>query len=705
MKAKDETMRRITLLLLAMGWAGHSAQAAEPANLTFDTYSGYFVSNKFEPNATESFLVISDEKRFDEVFGVAFVMGDKSHWLPKDAFKSNIVVAAIKRGKAIWEYKVERVTEAKGVVELRYTTTSKKSDSATFACPLIVSILKGKYTAIQFVENGKREIQPDLPYAERQNERQTLDVHAPTTGRSHPIIFWIHGGGWQAGDKTDVQVKPQAFVDKGFVFISTNYRLLPTVTIKQMAGDIAKAIRWVHDHAGQYGGDPTRIFVMGHSAGAQLAALLCTDDRYLKVEGLSLSIVRGCVPVDGDTYDVPMQIRAVEKRIADIYRRKFGDEASQKDLSPVTHVSKGKSIPPFLILHVAEHPETKAQSQRLATALQEAGISARAFPAEGKNHTTINTDLGLPGDNPTQALFEFLGKSLGTASGAEVRHVFLFSYFRGNGEDGLHLASSRDGYLWTALNHGRSLLAPQVGSKLMRDACLVQGPDGMFHMVWTTGWGDRVIGYASSRDLVQWSPQQAIPVMMHEPAARNAWAPELFYDEDQKQFLIFWATTIPRRFPETDRSGDNGWNHRIYSTTTRDFKTFAPTRLFFDGGFNAIDATILKARGQYYLIVKDETKTPVKKNLRIARSAKAEGPYLDVSAPISISWVEGPSAIQVGDEFLVYFDHYTKPQYYGALRSQDLVHWEDVSKSVSFPPGTRHGTVLRVSEEVVTRLQ
>lgn len=245
--------------------------------------------------------------------------------------------------------------------------------------------------------------------SEPKNERQTLDVYAPTEGKKHPIIFWIHGGGWQAGDKTDVQIKPRAFVEKGFVFVSTNYRLLPTVTIKHMAGDIAEAIRWVYDHAGKYGGDPEGIFVTGHSAGAQLAALVCTDDRYLKQKGLSLSIIRGCVPVDGDTYDVPMQIRTVEQRRADRYRWKFGDEASQKDLSPVTHVAKGKGIPPFLILHVADHPETKAQSQRLAKALQEVGISARAFPAEGKNHTTINADLGLTDDGPTKVLFEFLG--------------------------------------------------------------------------------------------------------------------------------------------------------------------------------------------------------------------------------------------------------------------------------------------------------
>jgi beta-xylosidase len=285
------------------------------------------------------------------------------------------------------------------------------------------------------------------------------------------------------------------------------------------------------------------------------------------------------------------------------------------------------------------------------------------------------------------------------------KDLFLFCYFRDNGQDGLHLAFSRDGYRWTALNHGRSFLAPQVGNKLMRDPCLAQGPDGLFHLVWTTGWGDRAIGHASSHDLIRWSPQQAIPVMMHEPAARNAWAPELFYDQEEKQFLIFWATTIPGRFPATDRSGDDGWNHRIYATSTRDFKTFTPTRLFFNGGFNVIDATILKARGQYYLIVKDETKTPIKKNLRIARSAKAEGPYQEASAPISISWVEGPSAIQIGKEFLIYFDHYGTPQYYGALRSRDLVHWEDISQQVNFPKGTRHGTVLRASEGVITNLQ
>jgi acetyl esterase/lipase len=252
----------------------------------------------------------------------------------------------------------------------------------------------------------------DIPYAGTKNERQTLDLHAPAEGKGHPVVFWIHGGGWQSGTKADVKAKPQTFVKKGYLFVSAGYRLLPEATIKEMAGDLAGALHWVHDHAGEYGGDPDRIVVMGHSAGAQLAALLCTDRRYLESEGLSPSILKGCVPVDGDTYDVPMQIATVSERTAGIYRRKFGDEASQKDLSPVTHVARDKGAPPFLILHVKGHPETTKQSQRLAVRLKEAGISATAYPAEGKDHGSINADLGLPDDRPTKVLLRFLDETL-----------------------------------------------------------------------------------------------------------------------------------------------------------------------------------------------------------------------------------------------------------------------------------------------------
>jgi len=145
----------VALLLFVIGWQVQSAQAADGAKLKFDTYSGYSVSNKFEPNAAESFVVISDQEHSDKAFRVAFAMRDKSHRLPNDAFKSLMVVAAIKRGGAVVKYKVKEVTVKDGVVELRYTTTSKKSNSAAFACPLIVSIPRDRYSAIQFVEDGK----------------------------------------------------------------------------------------------------------------------------------------------------------------------------------------------------------------------------------------------------------------------------------------------------------------------------------------------------------------------------------------------------------------------------------------------------------------------------------------------------------------------------------------------------------------------
>jgi lysophospholipase L1-like esterase len=154
---------------------------------------------------------------------------------------------------------------------------------------------------------------------------------------------------------------------------------------------------------------------------------------------------------------------------------------------------------------------------------------------------------------------------------------YLFAYFVGNGEDGLHFASSTDGLTWTALRGGASYLAPTAGSKLMRDPCIVLGPDGVFHMVWTTGWWDRGIGVAHSKDLVEWSEQQFVPVMAHEPRALNSWAPEIVYDAAQQQYLVFWATTIPGRFAATDESGSplkegGRTNHRMYSTTTKDFR-------------------------------------------------------------------------------------------------------------------------------------
>ncbi len=289
---------------------------------------------------------------------------------------------------------------------------------------------------------------------------------------------------------------------------------------------------------------------------------------------------------------------------------------------------------------------------------------------------------------------------------ADTNSVFLFSFFREpNGQGGLQLATSTNGLRWTEIKAptGSGFIMPEVGGKLMRDPSLALGPDGTFHMVWTTSWArPPVFGYASSKDLIHWSEQQAIPVMEDAPDAKNVWAPELFYDAKQAQWLIFWASTIPGKFPETENSGDN--NHRIYCVTTKDFKTFSKTKLFYDGGFNVIDATILPAKGKFYLVVKDETKNPVKKDIHLAVSDNAEGPYGKVGPAITGDWVEGPSGIQIGSEFYIYFDHYGSPKYYGGIKSSDMEHWQDISPATSFPKGFRHGTVLRVPASIVENL-
>jgi acetyl esterase/lipase len=254
-------------------------------------------------------------------------------------------------------------------------------------------------------------------FAYGDHERHVLDVYAPKGAKGLPVVFWIHGGGWQAGDKSDVQLKPTWFVEKGFVFVSINYRLLPAVDMGTIVRDVAKAARWVREHVAEHGGDPDRLYVMGHSAGAQLASLICTDDRYLRAEGVPLTSIKGCVPVDGDTFDIPAIIEVAETRwrvhglpAAKFgHREKFGnDPAKHKDFSAVTHAAKGKNIPPFLILHVAEHPDTTAQARRLAAALTAAEVPVTVFGGRDTTHGRINADLGKADDPATKALADFL---------------------------------------------------------------------------------------------------------------------------------------------------------------------------------------------------------------------------------------------------------------------------------------------------------
>ena len=278
---------------------------------------------------------------------------------------------------------------------------------------------------------------------------------------------------------------------------------------------------------------------------------------------------------------------------------------------------------------------------------------------------------------------------------AQPGRAYLFSYFINNGEDGLHLLSSGDGVQWTQLNGGRSFLYPHVGSRLMRDPSIARGPDGTFHLVWTTGWWDQGIGIAHSKDLMEWSPQEFLPVMADSPGAQNCWAPEIFYDADNARYLIFWATTRVRT-PDT--------SHRIYYVETRDFTTYSPVKILYDDGFSVIDAFIVKAApGRFVMIMKDETALPSpKKQLRIAEAPRADGPYGPASAPFTADWVEGPSVLKRDSGWAVYYDEYTRRRY-GALQSSDLKTWSPLP-GLSFPRGVRHGTAFEVPPAVAAKV-
>lgn len=277
---------------------------------------------------------------------------------------------------------------------------------------------------------------------------------------------------------------------------------------------------------------------------------------------------------------------------------------------------------------------------------------------------------------------------------------YLFTSFRSNGETGIFAALSPDGRTWTPINHNQPWIKAELPGMLMRDPWLGRGPDGIWHMLWTWGWtkdaaGPLRIGHASSKDLIHWSPQAEIRVLEQEPAARNAWAPEAIWDPSRKEWVIFWATTIPGRFLATDHDGDNGYNHRIYATRTKDWKTFTKSELFFDPGYSAIDATIVHDGARWIMIFKDERKTPLQKRLRLAFAKSPQGPWTDVTEPFSGDWVEGPTAAKIGDTWWIYFDHYAKPQHYGALTTKDWKQFTEAT-DVSFVEGQRHGTVVQI---------
>lgn len=242
-----------------------------------------------------------------------------------------------------------------------------------------------------------------------EHERQAVDYYAQegsAQGEKPPLILFVHGGGWAIGDRTrSVHLKPTHFTENGYAFASTGYRLVPDATVEDQASDIAASITMLRAQADELNFDPDRIVLMGHSAGAHLAALVATDPAYA---GENISAIAGVILLDGAGYDVPANMAVGNAQSRRIYSNAFSsDPARQRALSPITHVG-APDASEWLILHVAERQKSRDQSEALADGLREAGAAAQVAAIENTDHGRLNRELGKDGDTATVIVDSFL---------------------------------------------------------------------------------------------------------------------------------------------------------------------------------------------------------------------------------------------------------------------------------------------------------
>lgn len=189
--------------------------------------------------------------------------------------------------------------------------------------------------------------------------------------------------------------------------------------------------------------------------------------------------------------------------------------------------------------------------------------------------------------------------------------------------------------------------------------------------------------------------------MVNEPTTINTWAPEIFYDDEKGEFIVVWASCIPGRFEKGIEEENN--NHRLYYITTKDFKNISETKLFYDPGFSAIDAVIVKrAKDDYVLVHKDNTRP--NRNLKVAFGKTPIGPYSAASEPFTDMFTEGPTVVKLKDEYYIYFDAY-REKMYGAVKTKDFITFTKANEDISIPQLHKHGTIFKAPASIVEELK
>lgn len=263
----------------------------------------------------------------------------------------------------------------------------------------------------------------DIPYAKMEGvdaNLLSLDIHAPEGANALPVVVYVHGGGWQGGNKANVEPLVEALSREGYVLVSANYRLAPVAPFPAWPEDVAAAVAWVHEHIAEYGGDPAQLCLMGHSAGAHLVALVGTDETYLAEHGLTLGDISAVVPLDTQAYDIAALAGRFGGRLPPAYRVPFTDDQQLwAAASPLTHVEPRGQVPPMVIcysggMNLRRPNAGRAEAaQAFADALRQAGATAEVVPAPEKTHAQIARQFGADGDHVAEAVFAFLRQALG----------------------------------------------------------------------------------------------------------------------------------------------------------------------------------------------------------------------------------------------------------------------------------------------------
>jgi acetyl esterase/lipase len=256
------------------------------------------------------------------------------------------------------------------------------------------------------VLSDKTVVHLDLAYGK--DAKQRLDVYAPRGAADAPIVIFFHRGEWTQGDKSEVSFKPKFLNEQGIVFVAANYRLSPAVTHPAHIKDVAAAVRWVYDHAAEFGGSPKKIVAMGHSAGCHLVTLLALDPRYLAGVGLRPTDLCGVVAWSGGAYDLVAKVKAGGS-YAPYIRQAFGrSEAAWRDASPVAHVGDAKPMPPFLFASVERGSASHQAAEQFAKLITTAKGRASVVVLEHRNHMSANHLLGAADDTTGAILVKFV---------------------------------------------------------------------------------------------------------------------------------------------------------------------------------------------------------------------------------------------------------------------------------------------------------